>query len=133
MNVPVDHPPPGALDREPLDQLRRLTRPGKPSILPRLVELYTRTTPAQIAAIGAAVAERDHAALRFLCHTLKSSSASLGATHLASLLSRVEALARDHSDEGVEALCAELTLAHAAALRALAALPDLQKRTIEAP
>lgn len=133
MNVPPDRPPSGALDRGALDRLRRPARPGKPSILPRLAELYLRTTPAQVAAIGAAVASRNHPALRLLCHTLKSSSGSLGATRLAGLLANLESLARAPSIEGAEGLFAELAGAHAAALLELAALPELQETTIGAP
>ena len=60
----------------------------------RLVDLFLEDTPRLIARLEAAAAEPDYQALRDTAHSLKSSSANLGALRLSAAARRVEAGAR---------------------------------------
>lgn len=55
-----------------------------------LVGIYLAETPAMIATLRTALDQEDHEVWVRLAHTLKSSSAQLGATHLANLCKKLE-------------------------------------------
>lgn len=83
------------LDEAALNQIRALQRPGRPSVLTRVVRLYLDDSPRLIKALQEAVREGDAMALQKGAHTLKSSSANLGAMELASLCRELETLGRE--------------------------------------
>jgi PAS domain S-box-containing protein len=83
-----------AIDATALDRIRDMERRGAPRLLERLVQTYVDTA-AKLAADAERALERDDAtALRQAVHTLKSSSANLGAARLAQRCAELEALAR---------------------------------------
>jgi len=92
---PLAAPAPGAkLDVRALDQIRALERPGAPSMLGKVVQVYLTTTPQLLTAMRAGMAERDPEAVRQAAHSLKSASANLGAKGLAQLCQALEGQAK---------------------------------------
>jgi CheY-like chemotaxis protein len=94
----ADHRPMPALrtklDPRALDQVRALQRPGAPSLLEKVIRLYLANAPELLAAVRTAMVQGNSEALRQAAHSLKSSSASLGATTLAERCRALEAEAR---------------------------------------
>ena len=82
------------LDPCALDQIRALQRPGAPSLLERVIEIYLTTAPKLLATMRTAIKHGDSEAIRHAAHSLKSSSSNLGATTLAELCRTLEAEAR---------------------------------------
>jgi signal transduction histidine kinase/CheY-like chemotaxis protein len=82
--------PGGAIDQEVIDELRSVL--GRE--VERLIEVFLEDTPVLIARLEAAVTPPDYAALHEIAHTLKSSSANLGAMALSAAAKRVELGAR---------------------------------------
>ncbi|WP_175944466.1 response regulator [Burkholderia pyrrocinia] len=82
------------IDRKALDALRALQRPGRPDILTRIIDQFTLDAPRLIRDMHAAVEAGDADALRLAAHTLKSSSANVGAHMLSARCKAIEQLAR---------------------------------------
>ena len=91
-----------------LDTLRELNEDGEPDIVTELIDLFLRDTPPRLAALKDAIREGDVQALSQNAHTLKGSSANLGATRLASLNAELHSQASDGSLEGAGRLLAQL-------------------------
>jgi PAS domain S-box-containing protein len=72
------------LDQAALAAIRALQRPGQPDIVARVLTQYVDTSTEIVDRIRRAVLSKDAAELRAAAHRLKSSSAQLGATALAS-------------------------------------------------
>jgi HPt (histidine-containing phosphotransfer) domain-containing protein len=83
-------PPAPVLDMSVIDELRSILG-GE---VERLVEVFLDDTPTIIAALEIAAAGPDMDGLRNAAHTLKSSSANLGAMSLSNAAKRVELAAR---------------------------------------
>jgi HPt (histidine-containing phosphotransfer) domain-containing protein len=94
---------PALLDAASLDRLRELDPGGRNGLLQRVLRTYTQSLDRLLVQWRAARAARDDNALRVIAHTLKSSSASVGALELSALCAEVEARLRDQQHEGVEA------------------------------
>ncbi len=109
------------LDRKTLDRIRALRRGGAPDLLAKVVELYLDTSPELLRNIQAAVAQGDGARLRGAAHSLKSSSASVGAKRLASLCKELEERGRNNDLANAQAALSALESEYAAVCRALAA------------
>jgi PAS domain S-box-containing protein len=75
---------PTTIDQAALAAIRALQRPGQPDIVARIVTQYMDSSPEIIDRIRCAVLSKDAVELRAAAHRLKSSSAQLGATALAS-------------------------------------------------
>jgi HPt (histidine-containing phosphotransfer) domain-containing protein len=115
-------------DRTALDELGQATD-GDNSFLVELIETYLADAEGQVEAIDAAIAATDAEALVRPAHTLKSSSASVGAMRLAAMARGLEAQARagQLADAPAAAAAARLEWGEVSAnLRALAA--DLAAR-----
>jgi two-component system, sensor histidine kinase and response regulator len=100
-----------ALDARALAQIRALDRPGTPSMLGKVIEVYLSTSPRLLTAMREGVEQRNPEAVRQAAHSLKSASANLGATGLAEMCRVLEGQARAGScpdtDAEIEALEAE--------------------------
>jgi two-component system, sensor histidine kinase and response regulator len=110
------------LDRRALDALRALEAQGAKGLLTRAVELYLRDAARHVQAIQAAVAQGDAAAVRERAHALKSSSANLGAQHVALLCKQLERMGVDRTLVAAPPVAADLTVEFERAQAALAAL-----------
>jgi HPt (histidine-containing phosphotransfer) domain-containing protein len=115
---------PGATGHAPLDVatvdgLRALQRPGQPDVLGRVMRAYLSSAPGLLKALRIAVTQGDAAAAHQAAHGLKSSSANIGALHLASLCRELESAARagtlDGAGQMVPAIEAEYEVVRAAA------------------
>ncbi len=83
-----------SLDRKALDNIRALQQEGAPDILDKIIGLYFDNTPKLLQSLEEALAEGDAEALSNAAHTLKSSSANLGAAKLAAACEALETQAR---------------------------------------
>jgi signal transduction histidine kinase/CheY-like chemotaxis protein/HPt (histidine-containing phosphotransfer) domain-containing protein len=88
----ADH---GPLDKAALDMIRELQQPGAEDLLSRVVHAYLDSAPELIEDLETGLVERDTERARGAAHTLKSSSASVGAARLASLCREIETRARN--------------------------------------
>ena len=107
-----------SIDQEVLDRIRTLERNGAPNLVSRLVGLYLQGTPPLIGQMRKACAEADAAAIRMAAHTLKSSSANVGAMKLHDLCKELESRAREQriedASERIALIEQEFTVARAA-------------------
>ncbi len=87
------------LDKQALATLRKLQRPGKPSILKKVIGLYLENAPGLLDGLRTGLVSNDADALRMAAHSLKSSSANLGAKALAQACLELETLAHNQQLE----------------------------------
>jgi HPt (histidine-containing phosphotransfer) domain-containing protein len=87
------------LDAAALARLRDLDPDGRAGVLPRVLRTFDHSLTQTLAALQRAGESGDLVELRRLAHTLKSSSASIGAVELSAACARLEALAREHRGE----------------------------------
>jgi CheY-like chemotaxis protein/HPt (histidine-containing phosphotransfer) domain-containing protein len=92
---------PGVLEPGALAELRELGCAGASDVVTRVVEAYLRSAPELLRALEDAERAADTAGVARAAHTLKSSSAQVGAARLALLAKELEALGRGGSLEGV--------------------------------
>jgi CheY-like chemotaxis protein len=85
----------GAVDREAFERFRREV--GADEFAAQFVEIYLRELDGRLDGMARACADRDTEALERLAHTLKSTSATLGATRLAERCRFLEAESADPS------------------------------------
>ena len=92
--TPTIAPTKSILDPTALRKIRDLQRRGAPDILAKVAKLYRENSPRLFGELRAAARAHDAPKLMMAAHTLKSSSASLGAAHCAALCGELEALGR---------------------------------------
>ncbi len=90
------------LDREALDRLRELDPGGRGGLVERVLATYAQSLAKLLDQLGAARAAADHAGLRHVSHTLKSSSASVGALQLSAFCADIERRVREGQTDGLE-------------------------------
>jgi len=93
------------IDTHAIKAIVLLQRPGKPDLLERIVELFKSETPKAIAAMQAGLDESDLLSVRNAAHTLKSSSAYVGARQLSERCRDLESAAREDNFPACFALC----------------------------
>ncbi|MEW6520510.1 MAG: response regulator [Thermodesulfobacteriota bacterium] len=108
------------LDQKRLEMIRAMQRPDSPSVLDRIINMYTENSPEILRAIHEAVHKGDGEALREAAHSLKTSSANLGAIELASLCKELEVLGGSAGTEAAAELLDRLDDAYREATAALA-------------
>ena len=106
--VAAGPPPPAELNREALEKIRALGGGASSAFLDKVLNTYIQTSPALVERMRAALAAGDATDLADAAHTLKSSSASLGAERLADLCRGLEQVGRDESLEQAPALFSRL-------------------------
>ncbi|GAB1722208.1 MAG: putative Hybrid histidine kinase [Nitrospira sp.] len=82
------------LDRNAWQAIRARQRPGQPDFLHKALSLYLPHAEAQLIQLEQHLTSGDIHAITIVAHTLKSSSAQLGAHRLAGLYAEVEAAGR---------------------------------------
>jgi len=75
--------------------LRNIAALAKPTLLNSMIDLYLQHSPGLVGAIEAAAANMQPEALSQAVHTLKSSTANLGGTRLATVAKECELLVRE--------------------------------------
>ncbi|MDE3120098.1 MAG: response regulator, partial [Nitrospirota bacterium] len=101
----VQHSP---LDPQPLEQLRALRQGTHPGLVQRVIGLYLADSPGLLAAMREALRQGDASALERAAHSLKSSSAALGATGLSHRCKALETMGRGKDLAQAEAVLAQV-------------------------
>ena len=91
------------LDKDALDRLRELDPQGKTGLLQRVMTTYAQSLGRLLDQLVTARATADMQGLRHVAHTLKSSSASVGALQLSALCADIERRVREGTGEGLDA------------------------------
>jgi CheY-like chemotaxis protein/HPt (histidine-containing phosphotransfer) domain-containing protein len=113
---------PVLLDRKALDNIRAVQQAGAPNVLDKIIKIYFDNSPQLLQALRDAVAEDNAAeAIGRAAHSLKSSSANLGATRLAALCRDLEEMARDNCTTGAGAILSEIEALYPLVCESLAA------------
>jgi CheY-like chemotaxis protein len=80
------------LDAKALQAIRDMAGVAAEEILTQVIDSYLKDAPQLLQAISASVAQEDAIALRHAAHTLKSTSATLGATTLSQFCKQLEVM-----------------------------------------
>ena len=92
-----------SLDAEALQRLRDLDPTGKNRLIERVLGAFHSSSTRLAAQLEQARASGDVAGIQHVAHTLKSSSASIGALALARLCAEIEASIRADATAGMPA------------------------------
>ena len=112
------------LDPEALARLTELDPTGENKLLERVLRAFQTSAARLMPQLEAAHLGGDTATVRLVAHTLKSSSASIGALGLSQICAQVEALIRAESGESLDPLLHRMRSALASALSAIQRLLD---------
>ena len=107
------------LDQQALARIRALHRAGSPNFFAKVVGLYYTSSLALAEAMRTAVAADDAAGIRQAAHSLKSSSANVGAMVFAELCKDVEVAAEEGNLDSARVLLDKLLAEHKQVLQAL--------------
>lgn len=117
--VPADDD--GVLDVQALDRLRELDPTGENRLMERVVSAFETSVARLMPQLEEALQSNELAGIRHVSHTLKSSSASMGAVKLSKMCSEIETMARQGQSDGmnqrVALLQAEVEVVRAALKR----------------
>jgi two-component system, sensor histidine kinase and response regulator len=91
------------LDAAALERLRALDPTGENQLMSRVLTAFDASLARLMPQLVQAQITQDCPVIRHVAHTLKSSSASIGALHLSKLCSELEAAARAVELEGLDA------------------------------
>jgi CheY-like chemotaxis protein/anti-sigma regulatory factor (Ser/Thr protein kinase) len=83
------------LEKEALAKIRALQREGAPDIASKVIGLYLESSPGLIQSINESVRQGNSALLYEAAHSLKSSSANLGAMRMAAICKELENMAKN--------------------------------------
>jgi signal transduction histidine kinase/DNA-binding response OmpR family regulator len=97
-----------AINTEVLQGLRQTMGVNADQFLTQLIDVYLEETPLLIQAMDTAVAQTDATAMQKAAHTLKSSSASLGAITLSKLCEQLERLGYSQTMTGAREIVAQV-------------------------
>ena len=113
---------PAPLDGHAVEALFRMQRQGATGLIARLARAYTESAPRLLGQLNQSAADGDMQGARQAAHTLKSSSANMGAMPVSRLFARIEA---DAAGNRPTAVIAAITAAAAELDRAITALARL--------
>jgi len=121
--TPAPAPAAGSfINLQALDNIRALSPANGNALLERVLQAFLRDTPGHLATLRGAIAARDAGGLRKAAHSLKSSSANVGAEALAQLCKDMEQLGRNNIIDGTDSLLAAMEQQFQAASQALGAI-----------
>ncbi|MQA42332.1 response regulator, partial [Rugamonas aquatica] len=112
----------GEINRQALDNIRALSASNGDALLERVLQAYVDDTPSHLRALQQAIATGNTVQLRKAAHSLKSSSANVGATALAQHSKEMEQLGRNDTTAGAAPLLAEMERSFQAVRQALGAI-----------
>jgi signal transduction histidine kinase/DNA-binding response OmpR family regulator/HPt (histidine-containing phosphotransfer) domain-containing protein len=110
-----------------LDNIRALSPDRGGALVQRVVAAYVGDTPQHLETMRNAIAVLDTGSLRKVAHSLKSSSANVGAEALASMCKDMENLGRADSTEGASGILTDIEQEFQAVRHSLSAI--LEKET----
>ncbi len=97
-----------SLDQKVLNSIRALQKSGKSNLLKKIIDIYLKQTPDMINGIHESIVNGDVDELRDLAHSLKSSSANLGAGKMAEVCRKLEKIGQQGSTIGADILLTPL-------------------------
>jgi HPt (histidine-containing phosphotransfer) domain-containing protein len=97
-----------AVDMAVLTSLDEAQMEGQPDLIVELIDLYLQDTPHRLAAMQEALTRTDGLTLARAAHSLKGSSATLGAGPIASMCEELELIATAVKFEEAEVALAKL-------------------------
>jgi CheY-like chemotaxis protein len=109
------------LDRQVLDQLSKVRTNGKPELLARVINLYLAESPKLIQKLKQAARAGDAPEMAGFAHSLKSSSANVGAKVLSRYCEEAETSARRADTEEARKILSKIETEHGCVLSALTA------------
>jgi signal transduction histidine kinase/CheY-like chemotaxis protein len=115
-------PAPDQINRQALNNIRALSASNGDALLERVLQAFLEDTPTHLHTIGQAIANGNTSQMRKAAHSLKSSSANVGADALAQRCKELEQLGRHDTTAGAAALLAEMERSFQAARQALGAI-----------
>jgi signal transduction histidine kinase/DNA-binding response OmpR family regulator/HPt (histidine-containing phosphotransfer) domain-containing protein len=111
-----------AINRHALDSIRALSASNGDALLDRVLQAYLDDTPVHLRALGQAIANGNTVQMRKTAHSLKSSSANVGADALAQRCRDMEQLGRNDTTAGAAVLLADMERSFQAVRQALGAI-----------
>jgi len=115
----MDNEQPDAIDRAVLEELRSLQGEGEPDLVAELFESFCEEAPTLITAMRTAVTQSNADKLKQAAHSLKGSSAGLGAKPLSALSAEVEKMGRAGSVTGAAEKIDQIEREYARVLKTL--------------
>lgn len=110
------------LDLEVVESLKALDEEGGPSLFLELIDLFVEDAASQLRTLQAALASGDVKLLERAAHTLKSSSANIGASRMSGICFELEKLSRAGSLSGADSLVASTGEAYVQVRAALSSM-----------
>jgi signal transduction histidine kinase/DNA-binding response OmpR family regulator len=98
------------LNESSLKNIASAQMPGAPNLLAKIIHLYLESSPVLVDDIVKSIEQKDTQSLENSAHSLKSSSANLGATELANLCKKLEFQGKSSKIEAAELLVERLIL-----------------------
>ena len=120
--APAGPAPPAGLDAQALARLKELDPDGRHGVVLRVLSAYETSLQRMLAQLRGAQFPAQPAVVASVAHTLKSSSASVGALALAKTCAEVESRLRDGDASSLGGDLARLIAEGEAALVAVAAI-----------
>lgn len=108
-----------AIDQKAWDNISAIQKEGAPDILGKIISLYLDNSPKQLGELHDALSSGNAASIQKVAHSLKSSSATLGATMLSSYFRELESLARTNSIGKADELISQIETEYKAVETAL--------------
>ena len=115
------------INRQALDNIRALSADRGNALVQKVVAAYVDDTPAHFKKLRGAIAGLDAGNLRKVAHSLKSSSANVGAETLAQMCKEMETLGRTDTTEGAAVILTDMEREFQAVRHSLSAI--LEKET----
>jgi HPt (histidine-containing phosphotransfer) domain-containing protein len=100
-------PDPNIIDPEAIATLKELNPDDNGAFLKEIIGIYIEDTPRRLQDLKASLASGDVALFTRTAHTIKGSSANVGAVALASVAERLESMSRTEGLGGVAELAAK--------------------------
>jgi HPt (histidine-containing phosphotransfer) domain-containing protein len=116
-DLPAGEP---AINWSRLDEMRRMEAEGMPGLAARLVRVYLENSQRLLGELQAAMASADAEAVRRAAHSIKSTSANIGANRLSQLARSLEHAAQTAEWRADQAVVDQIMAEHQAARLCLA-------------
>jgi HPt (histidine-containing phosphotransfer) domain-containing protein len=99
---------PNPIDQKALDTIRSLQKEGEPSVLDKIINIYLTSSSNLLQDIREAVKHSDAPSMQKAAHSLKSSSANVGAMTLSVFCKELEMMGRNNSTENAAKILSEI-------------------------
>jgi len=107
------------IDTAAMESIQALENNGSPGLTARLIEVYLRSSPEIIDSMRQAIVSEDAETIERAAHSLKSSSATLGALELSEYCRRLEQIGREAATDQAAEVFASLEMEFDRVRRAL--------------